>query len=115
MTAIAAASAWYTDGGSISTPRARTCAAKTCWSLPFAVRFHLHPDVQASLVQGGAAVLLKLGGGQGWRFRCAGGQVSVDESIYLGERGHMRRSQQIVVTGEAGADGASIRWALKKV
>ena len=60
-------------------------------------------------------VLLKLGGGQGWRFRCAGGQVSVDESIYLGERGHMRRSQQIVVTGEAGADGASVRWALKKV
>ena len=89
--------------------------ADAAGALPFAVRFHLHPDVQASLVQGGTAVLLKLGGGQGWRFRCAGGNVSVDDSIYLGERGHMRRSQQIAVTGEAGADGASIRWALKKV
>jgi uncharacterized heparinase superfamily protein len=83
---------------------------------PFTVRFHLHPTVRASLVQDGAAVLLRLSGG-GWRFRSAGGNrpPALEESIYLGQRGEPRHSEQITVSGQVGPEGAVIKWALRRV
>jgi uncharacterized heparinase superfamily protein len=83
----------------------------------FALRFHLHPGVQASLVQNGSSVLLRLPSGAGWRLIAEGGTVSLAESIYLGESEDVRRSEQIVVSGalEAGAAAARVKWALKRV
>ena len=83
---------------------------------PFTLRFHLHPAVRASLVQDGAAVLLRLSGG-GWRFRSAGGSrpPALEESIYLGQRGEPRRCEQITVAGEIGPEGGVIKWALRRV
>lgn len=77
------------------------------------IRFHLHPDVQASPVQGGSAVLLKLGDVGGWRFRVGGGTVSLEDSVYLGQRGVMRRSEQIVVRAPA-RDAAVVKWAFRQ-
>ena len=66
--------------------------------LPFAVRFHIHPDVRVSRLEGGG-ILLKLPNGEGWRFRAGGGELTVEESIYLG--GDMvRRTEQLVITGQ---------------
>lgn len=83
---------------------------------PLTLRFHLHPSVRASLVQDGAAVLLRLSSG-GWRFRSAGGNraPALEESIYLGQRGEPRRCEQITVTGEIGPEGVQIKWALRRV
>lgn len=81
----------------------------------FAVRFQLHPDIQASMVQGGAQVLLKLPDGAGWRFRAGGGAVSLDESVYLGRRDAVRRSLQIVLTGTMQGDETTARWTFKRV
>ncbi|MGB0627570.1 MAG: heparinase II/III domain-containing protein, partial [Alphaproteobacteria bacterium] len=83
----------------------------------FALRFHLHPGVQASLVQNGSSVLLRLPSGAGWRLIAEGGTVSLAESIYLGESEDVRRSEQIVVSGalEANATAARVKWALKRV
>ena len=64
---------------------------------PFAVRFHIHPDVRMSRLEGGA-ILLKLPGGEGWRFRAGGGELDVEESIYLGGEA-VRRAEQLVVQG----------------
>src|SRR5262249_35643416 len=69
--------------------------------LPFAVRFHIHPDVRVSPLEGGA-ILLKLPNGDGWRFR-AGAEVAVEESVYLGG-GAVRRGEQLVLTGEVGGN-----------
>ena len=80
----------------------------------FAVRFHLHPSVQASPVQGGSAVLLKMPGGTGWRFRAQGGPISIQESIYLGA-GEPKRTDQIVLTGVTERDGALVKWAFTRV
>jgi len=77
------------------------------------LRFHLHPEVQASPVQGGSAVLLKVGGSGGWRFRVGGGSVTVEESVYLGLRGVTRRAEQIVVRAPA-VDGATVKWAFRQ-
>ncbi|MDA1099803.1 MAG: heparinase II/III family protein [Proteobacteria bacterium] len=79
------------------------------------VRFHLHPDVQASAVQGGSAVLLRLGGAQGWRFRASGAEISMEESVYLGRSGRIRRSQQIVLSTTSRRDGNAIKWAFRQI
>ncbi len=80
---------------------------------PFTLRFHLHPDVNASLQQDGEAVLLRLRSGGGWRLRADGARMSLEESIYLG--GHEpRRTEQVVLTGYA--DGPQqVKWAISKV
>jgi len=83
----------------------------------FALRFHLHPAVQASLVQNGSAVLLRLPSGAGWRLIAEGGTLSLAESIYLGTPDDVRRTEQVVVSGTLDNDttAARIKWALKKV
>lgn len=56
----------------------------------FTIRFHLHLDVQASLVQNGVAVLLRLPSGAGWRFQCSGGTLQLEDSVYCGDEGSRR-------------------------
>jgi uncharacterized heparinase superfamily protein len=79
----------------------------------FAIRFHLHPRVQVALNQQGGA-LLRLPSGQGWRFRSAGGELELADSIYLGRRGEMRRSQQLVLRGRAEGNETIVKWALQR-
>jgi uncharacterized heparinase superfamily protein len=79
----------------------------------FAIRFHLHPDVQASLIQDGAAALLRLPSGLGWRMRAQGAVMSLAESVYLGT-GEIRKSQQLVLDGHVGSSGALVKWALRR-
>ena len=80
-------------------------------ALPFQIRFHLHPDVQAAPVQGGGHVLLKLTAGGGWRFLASEGEVSLEESVYLGRPEAIRRSRQIVVSGTLDGAVAGVKWA----
>lgn len=77
----------------------------------FAVRFHLHPDVKASLMQTGSAALLRLPSGAAFRFQVAGAALGIEPSIYLGSA-QVRRSEQLVASGKP-AGGATIKWALR--
>jgi uncharacterized heparinase superfamily protein len=79
----------------------------------FAVRFHLHPSVQASLSEDGGAALFRLPSGMCWRLRAAGAEMSLGESVYLGS-GEARKTQQVVLSGTVGAEGAAVRWALRR-
>lgn len=81
----------------------------------FAIRFHLHPGVHASQVQGRSAVLLKLPGGGGWQFQASGGAISLEESIYLGSGQDPRRTEQIVISGPLHGDGAQVKWRFHKI
>ena len=81
----------------------------------FAIRFHLHPSVKASLVKDGASVLLRLPDKSGWRMRCSGGVASLQESIYLGDGHDSRRSEQIVISGAATQGTAQVKWALTRL
>ena len=82
---------------------------------PFRVRFHLHPDVEASLVQSGEQALIRLPSGDGWRFRASGAVVALEDSVYLGRRDEIRRTQQLVVSGAISGPGASVKWAFRKI
>ena len=84
----------------------------------FALRFHLHPAVQVSVTQNGQAAFLKLpggaAGGGAWRLRVQGGDLNLADSIYLGNKGQVRRSQQLLVLGLIESDETQIKWALQK-
>ncbi len=80
---------------------------------PFAVRFHLHPAVEASLVEDGGGARLRLPSGAVWRLRAAGAEISLGESIYLGS-GEPRKTQQVVLSGTTGPGGATVRWAIRR-
>ncbi len=79
----------------------------------FTIRFHVHPSVSTSLAQNGAAVLLRLPGGSGWRLRAGGAKLDVAESIYFGDGG-AKRTQQIILSGRTDGNGATVKWALRR-
>ncbi len=80
---------------------------------PYAIRFHLHPKVQCSLLQNSQSVLLRTASGQGWKFQCDSGRIALEPSLYCGE-GPPRRSQQIVISNRSGAD-VPVQWALQRM
>jgi uncharacterized heparinase superfamily protein len=81
----------------------------------FILRFHLHPTVKATLAQSGQAVLMRLPSGRGWRLRASGAGIGLAESIYLGEEGRLRRTEQIVLVGQVPPEGAAVKWALTRM
>jgi uncharacterized heparinase superfamily protein len=83
-------------------------------SKDYIIRFHLHPNVQASQSQGRTSVLIKLLKGVGWKFQASGGTIRLQESVYLNGHDEPRRSIQIVVSGSLYGDGAKIKWRFHK-
>ncbi len=82
-------------------------------AVPFAVRFHIHPDVRVSRSQSGD-VILKLANGEGWRFRAAGAAVTLEESVYLGS-GTVRRTEQIVLSGTVKDAQVEVGWLFEQI
>jgi uncharacterized heparinase superfamily protein len=81
--------------------------------VPFAVRFHIHPDVRMSHSQGGG-IILKLPNGEGWRFRCGGGNAAIEESVYLGTA-QVRKCEQLVISGTVQNEPAEIGWIFEQI
>jgi len=81
--------------------------------LNFTVRFHIHPDIRTSRLEGGG-ILLKLPGGEGWRFRAGGGVLEVEESVYLGGP-VVRRAEQLVISGSTKNAPAEIAWVFEQI
>jgi len=84
--------------------------------VPFAIRFHLHPDVDATLDMGGKAVSMLLKSGEVWVFRAEGlVEMALEPSVFL-ENGRLkpRGTQQVVLTGRAMAYATRVRWSLAK-
>jgi len=81
---------------------------------PFAIRFHLGAGVQVSMTADALGAILRLPGGALWQFRCRGGLLAVEDSVWIAADGRPIQTQQLIVTGEAAAGGANVSWALKK-
>ena len=84
--------------------------------IAFDIRFHLHPEVDATLDLGGAAVSMALKSGEIWVFRHDGAQkLSLQPSVYL-ENGRLkpRGANQIVLSGKAMSYATRVRWSLSK-
>ena len=83
-------------------------------SLPAAARFHLHPNVRASLVREGSAAMLALASGEVWSFEAGGLPITIEESIFLAASDGRRRTEQLVVTFDA-ATTPRITWRLNRI
>ena len=84
--------------------------------LRFQLRFHLHPEVDASIDLGGAAISMALKSGEIWVFRHDGAlPMALEASVYL-DKGRLRprATKQIVLTGRAMEYATRIRWSLAK-
>lgn len=83
-------------------------------TVPFAVRFHLAPAVEVTSTADGQGALLRLKGGAVWQFRCRGGQLGVEDSLWIDGDARPHASLQLVIMGETPADGMTISWELKR-
>lgn len=78
--------------------------------LLYAIRFHLAPSVEAAPTADGQAAVLRLPGNILWQFRCKGGTLSVEESVWIDGDGRPHPTEQLVISGEALAGGTSVTW-----
>lgn len=84
--------------------------------IAFDIRFHLHPEVDATLDMGGAAVSMALKSGEIWVFRFEGDfSLKLEPSVFL-EKGRLkpRATQQIILSGRAVDIATRMRWSLSK-
>lgn len=81
--------------------------------VPFAVRFHVHPEVRVSLARDGKSALLKAEGDEtGWRLRSDAREIAVESSVFF-QDGQPKRGQQVVLRGQLRlGEGAKVRWKL---
>jgi uncharacterized heparinase superfamily protein len=82
--------------------------------IPFAVRFHLHPDVEATTTADGQGALLRVRGRTVWQFRCRGGRLAIEDSLWVDGAAALREASQLVVAGESPPDGTAIAWIFRR-
>ena len=83
-------------------------------AVPYAVRFHLAPGVEATITADGMGAILRSRGAPPWNFRCRGGNLSVEESLWVDGRGRPQRTNQLVIVGEVSALGGEIGWTFRR-
>lgn len=83
--------------------------------VPFSLRFHLHPEVDASVDMNGTAVSVVLRSGEVWVFRAEGLTIAPAPSVYL-EKGRLkpRAALQIVLSLRAQTYTSQINWTFQK-
>ncbi len=82
--------------------------------VPFAIRFHLGPSVEARLGSGRNAGLV-LPDGSYWQFVTGAQKLELDESLWVDGNGRPHPVQQLVIQGLASRGGGSFSWLLKKM
>lgn len=87
-------------------------------TVPFDLRFHLHPDVR--LAPEGEHLKISLSNGAVWLFKTNHPRKQFERSVYLA-RGTVEKCWQLVLSGDAdpngdaSADSNIVRWAFVKV
>ena len=82
--------------------------------VPYAIRFHLAPGVEATPTADGMGAILRAAGSPPWNFRCRGAMLGIEESLYVDHRGVPLTTQQLVVVGEVSALGGTIAWQFRR-
>ncbi len=77
----------------------------------FALRFHLHPNVRASIGGDERGARLELPDGERWEFETDSLSIAVEESILLSDKRGNRRATQLVVYGRV-QQTPTVAWHL---
>ena len=81
---------------------------------PFAIRFHLAAGIEPTVTADGMGAILRSPGAPAWSFRSRGAAIAVEESLAVDGRGIPHRTMQLVINGEAAADGAETHWQFRR-
>jgi uncharacterized heparinase superfamily protein len=82
--------------------------------VPFALRFHLAPAVEVATTADGQGALLRVRGSAVWQFRCRGGRLAIEDSLWIDGEAAPNPSLQLVVSGESPRDGTTIAWTFRR-
>jgi uncharacterized heparinase superfamily protein len=82
--------------------------------VPFAVRFHLAPNVEVATTADGQGALLRVRGAAVWQFRCRGGKLSIEDSLWIDGEARPHETQQLVISGDSPPDGTAIAWMFRR-
>jgi len=80
----------------------------------YTVRFHLAPGVEATVTADGMGAILRSRGAPPWNFRCRGGNLAIEESLWIDGRGRPLATIQLVIVGEVSALGGEIGWHFRR-
>ena len=102
-------------------PNGARGGGKKAESHPLAIRFHLPPDVEATLRPEGpgsggpnsGGAVLRTSSGAVWLFHATDGRLRVEDSLWIDPSGVPRASWQLVVDGVVGPGGVSSGWLLR--
>lgn len=83
-------------------------------AVAFAIRFHLAPAVEVTPTADAKGALLRIKGAAGWQFRCRGGALNVDESLWIDGAAAPHATRQLVILGETLPEGTAVSWSLKR-
>ena len=81
---------------------------------PYAVRFHLAPGVEPTITADGMGAILRSKGAPAWNFRCRGGNLIAEESLWIDGHAQPHRTMQLVIVGEVSALGGEIGWQFRR-
>jgi uncharacterized heparinase superfamily protein len=98
------------DGIDVLIPKGKTGKQP----VPFVLRFHLAPGVEVTRTADGRGALLRVRGQKPWQFKCRGGTLEAEDSIWVDGAAEPRPTLQLVMTGESPPDGMTISWELKR-
>ncbi|MCY7271904.1 MAG: heparinase II/III family protein [Sphingomonas bacterium] len=82
--------------------------------IPYAIRFHLAPGVEATRTADGMGAILRAPGAPPWNFRCRGAMLAIEESINIDHLGAAIDTQQLVVVGEISSLGGTVAWQIRR-
>jgi uncharacterized heparinase superfamily protein len=83
-------------------------------AVPFAIRFHLAPGVEAVPTADGLGALIRSPSAPPWTFRCRGAQLGLEESVFVDGSGQLRSTLQLVLVGEVSHLGGEVGWQFRR-
>ena len=84
--------------------------------LPFAARFHLHPDIRPEHETARQLVLLTLPSGEVWMFRAGGGDLTLEDSVFFDpQAARPRPTMQVVVRAEVVEYLGQVTWSFGRI
>ena len=82
--------------------------------VPYAIRFHLAPGVEAVPTADGMGALIRSPAAPPWNFRCRGAMLGIEESLTIDGSGRAVPTIQLVIVGETSALGTSVAWQFRR-
>ena len=98
-------------GADVLAPKGRR---KVKDAVPYAIRFHLAPGIEATPTADGMGAILRSSGAPPWNVRVRGGMLTVEESLWIDGRGAVKTTIQLVILGEVSGIGGEVAWQFRR-